>query len=260
MTQFADKVVLVTGGGSGIGKATALAFARESATVVVADIDEASGKETVNQIKEAGAKSIFVRTDVSQSVEVQAMINKALETYGQLDCAFNNAGIAEAGEEKDTETDANSWADYPDEAWERVIGVNLTGVWLCMKFEIQQMLKQGSGVIVNTASVMGLVGMPGASYCASKHGVIGLTKSAALSYAKEGIRINAVCPGIIKTPILDPFLDENPQLADHFAALHPIGRMGKPEEIAETVLWLCSDAASFVAGHSMVVDGGYVAQ
>jgi NAD(P)-dependent dehydrogenase (short-subunit alcohol dehydrogenase family) len=250
--QFTDKVILVTGGGSGIGRATALAFAHEQATVVVADVDKEGGQATVNAISEASGEAVFIASDVSKSADVQAMVNQIVERYGRLDCAFNNAGIAGPV--------GIPWADYPEEAWEQVIGINLTGVWLCMKYEIQQMRKQGGGVIVNTASVMGLVGAELASYCASKHGVVGLTKSAALAYSKEGLRVNAVCPGFIETPLLAPITGRNPQLAAEIAARHPVGRMGKAAEIAEAVLWLCSDAASFVTGHALVVDGGYVAQ
>lgn len=250
--QFSDKIVLVTGGGSGIGQATALAFAREGAKVVVTDVDKEGGQATVNAIRKAGGETMFIAADVSKSADVQAMIKQSVELYGRLDCAFNNAGIAGPL--------GISWDAYPEAVWERVIGINLTGVWLCMKYELQQMRKQGGGTIVNTASIMGLVGTEPASYCASKHGVIGLTKSAALTYAKEGIRINAICPGFIETPLLDPITSNNPQVATEIAARHPIGRMGKPAEIAETVLWLCSNAASFVTGHAMVVDGGYIAQ
>jgi NAD(P)-dependent dehydrogenase (short-subunit alcohol dehydrogenase family) len=190
---------------------------------------------------------------VSNATEVEAMISKAVETYGRLDCAHNNAGIASGGQRAFT-------ADYPEEKWHQVIAINLTGVWLCMKYEIPQMLQQGGGTIVNTASVAGLIGLPYASaYVASKHGVVGLTKTAALEYAKQGIRVNCVCPGYIETPMTEPGRNDPERLA-HMLASEPIGRLGKPEEVAETVVWLCSDAASFVTGHTMTVDGGYVAQ
>jgi NAD(P)-dependent dehydrogenase (short-subunit alcohol dehydrogenase family) len=245
------KVALVTGGASGIGRATALTFAREGAKLVVADMNADGGQQTVHMITENGGEAIFVRTDVSQAVEVQALISKTVETYGRLDCAHNNAGIA-GGVRALT-------ADYPEERWHQVIAVNLTGVWLCMKYEIPQMCSQGSGAIVNTASAWGLVGAPGASaYVASKHGVVGLTKTAALEYPQQGIRVNCVCPGVIETPMTERGLSD-PELRARLLASEPIGRVGTPEEVAETVVWLCSDAASFVTGHAMSVDGGYVA-
>lgn len=250
--KFEGKVSLVTGGGSGIGRATALAFAREGAKVIVADVSEQGGKETVQMIEQAGGDAIFIRTDVSDRIEVMEMVNKAIEVYSRIDCAVNNAGV---------EGMLVNISDYPEEMWNRVIGVNLTGVWLCMKYEIPQMLKQGGGVIINMASVFGMVGLANASaYIASKHGVVGLTKAAAIEYSAKGIRVNAVCPGFIETPMLmerSLKAGENPEVYQQIASLHPIGRLGKPEEIAETVLWLCSDGASFVTGHSMVADGGY---
>ena len=249
--QFEDKVALVTGGSSGIGRATALGFAREGAKVVVTDVDVDGGIATVSMIKGAEGEAVFVEADVSQAADVEAMVSKVIETYDRLDCAFNNAGIAGPI--------GVATAEYSEEAWHQVISINLTGVWLCMKYEIKQMLKQNGGAIVNTASVMGLVGSGSPAYGASKHGVVGLTKSAALSYSQEGIRINAVCPGFIVTPILDPIIGDD-SLVETLNARHPIGRMGQPEEVAETVVWLCSDAASFVTGHAMAVDGGYVAQ
>jgi NAD(P)-dependent dehydrogenase (short-subunit alcohol dehydrogenase family) len=247
------KVALVTGGASGIGRATALTFAREGAKLVVADMNADGGQQTVHMITENGGEAIFVRTDVSQAVEVQALISKAVATYGRLDCAHNNAGVSSSVQA--------SIADYPDEDWHRVIAINLTGVWLCMKYAILQMLQQGSGTIVNTASIMGVVATGfNPAYTASKHGVIGLTKSAALAYAQSGIRVNAVCPGYIRTPMLEGSPRFNPQYEAELMARHPIGRLGTPEEIAEAVVWLCSDASSFVTGHTMTVDGGYVAQ
>jgi NAD(P)-dependent dehydrogenase (short-subunit alcohol dehydrogenase family) len=247
------KVALVTGGGSGIGRATALAFAREGATVVVADVAVAGGEETVQLIYQAGAQATFCKADVSQASEVEALINKTVSTYGRLDCAHNNAGI---------EGVAARTADYPEEDWDRVIATNLKGVWLCMKYEILHMQPQGGGAIVNTASIAGLVGaqrMP--AYVASKHGVAGLTKAAALEYSRAGIRVNAVCPGVIRTPMVERFFfSHHPRAESRLTAAEPIGRLGTPEEVAAAVVWLCSDAASFVTGHTMAVDGGLVAQ
>jgi 3-hydroxybutyrate dehydrogenase len=248
------KVALVTGAASGIGRATALTFAREGAKLVVADINEDGGQQTVHMITEHGGEATFVQVNVTSATQVEAMISKTVETYGRLDCAHNNAGV--------TQQDYPPTAEYPEDDWNRVMAINLTGVWLCMKYELQQMVQQGGGAIVNTASVAGLVGLAGRSaYVASKHGVIGLTKTAALEYAKQGIRVNCVCPGYIRTPMVEYVIQhEGPQLEEQMAAREPIGRLGKPEEIAETVIWLCSDAASFVTGHTMTVDGGYVAQ
>lgn len=253
MFGFLDgKVALVTGAGSGIGRATALAFAREGAKVVAADIQVKGGQETVGMIVDAGGEAIFVRTDVSKAVEVEAMVNKTTKTYGRLDCACNIAGIG---------GDVASTVDCTEENWDKTIDTNLKGVWLCMKYEIPEMLKQGSGAIVNMASAAGLIGLPGfPAYCASKGGIIQLTRVAALEYAKAGIRVNAVCPGVIRTPMLDKATGGKPDIEAQFAALEPVGRMGTPEEVAEAVLWLCSDAASFVTGHPLVVDGGLVAQ
>jgi len=242
------KVALVTGGASGIGRATALVFAREGAKVVVADLVAEGGEDTARLIKETGAEAIFVKCDVSKAAEVEAMVKKAVDTYGRLDCAFNNAGVVVM----------KSTVDCTEEEWDHVISVNLKGVWLCMKYEIPQMLKQGRGAIVNTSSVVGLIGTPGhAPYTASKHGVVGLTKVAALDCAQAGIRVNAVCPGSVPTPMLEPILAD-PQLKDSMQELHPLGRLGKPEEIAEAVIWLCSEAASFVTGVAFPVDGGVV--
>jgi NAD(P)-dependent dehydrogenase (short-subunit alcohol dehydrogenase family) len=246
------KVALVTGGASGIGRATALTFAREGAKLVVADMNDEGGQQTVHMITENGGEAIFVKTDVSKTVAVQALISKVVETYGRLDCAHNNAGIS-SGVRALT-------ADYPEERWQQVLAVNLTGVWLCMKYEIVQMLHHGGGAIVNTASIAGLVGgAGGAAYTASKHGVVGLTKTAALEYAQQGIRVNCICPGYIQTPMTASNLSD-PERQAQIIAREPIGRVGTPEEVAETVVWLCSDAASFVTGHAMTVDGGYVAQ
>ncbi len=246
------KVVLVTGAGSGIGRATALVFAREGAKVVVSDIVVAGGQETVQQIAATGGEAIFVRADVSKAADVEALVTQTVETYGRLDCAFNNAGI---------EGGVKPTIDCTEEEFDRTIAVNLTGVWLCMKYEIQQMLSQGGGAIVNTASVAGLVGFPGLpDYVASKHGVVGLTKTAALEYAKSGIRVNAVCPGVIQTPMVERGAQLSPGFDELAVSMEPVGRFGQPAEVGEAVVWLCSDAASFVTGHPMVVDGGLVAQ
>lgn len=245
------RVALVTGGSSGIGRATALAFAREGAKVVVGDVLVDGGRETVRLITDAGGEAVFVRTDVANPYEVQALVDEAVQRYGRLDYAFNNAGI---------EGTMAPTAECSEENWDRTIDINLKGVWLCMKAEIPQMLTQGGGAIVNTASVAGLVGFPNLpAYCASKGGVVQLTKAAALEYARMGIRINAVCPGVIRTPMVERVTGGNPETEAQFTALEPVGRMGTPEEVAEAVVWLCSDAASFVTGHAMVVDGGLVA-
>jgi len=250
---LAGKVALVTGGASGIGRATALAMAREGARVVVADVAEAGGAETVQRIVAAGGQAVFQRADVAEPANVEALVRCAVETYGRLDCAFNNAGI---------EGVVAAPHEYPDDVFDRVIAVNLKGVWLCLKAEVRQMLAQGGGAIVNTASAAGLVGAPTISaYDASKHGVVGLTKSFALAYARQGIRVNAVCPGIIRTPMVErSFLARDPNAVARLEASEPVGRMGTPEEVAEAVVWLCSDAASFVTGVALPVDGGMVAR
>lgn len=254
MTQLLDgKVALVTGGSSGIGRASALGFAREGARVVVADRAVDGGEETVRMIRESGSDAIFVRVDVSKALEVEEMVGKTIEAYGRLDCAFNNAGV--------NTTTRTLTHEYREEEWDRVIGVNLKGVWLCMKHEIIEMLKQGTGSIVNTSSIYGLVSAAGTSaYTASKHGVAGLTKASALEYASQGIRVNAVCPGYIRTPMVESVIDANPGLEEWFISREPVGRLGTPQEVAEAVVWLCSDAASFVTGLIMPVDGGVTAQ
>ncbi len=247
------KVALVTGGSTGIGKASALAFAREGARVVVGDTNAEEGKLTVDEIVGSSGEAIFVRTDVSSSADVENLIRQATEAYGRLDCAFNNAGIIGSI--------ATPSHEYSEEDWDRVIGVNLKGVWLCMKHEIPQMLQQGGGVIVNTSSIWGLVGANGYSaYVASKHAVAGLTKTAALEYIGSGIRINAVNPGPIETAITQSVFKAVPEMQEQIITTTPIGRMGEPREVAEAVVWLCSDAASYVVGHTLIVDGGWVAQ
>ena len=248
-----DKVTLVTGGGSGIGRAAAINFAKEGAKVVVSDVNADGGEETVTSIKASGGESAFFHADVSRSGDVEALVANTVQLYGRLDCAYNNAGIE--GEI------SMRLHEYPEEMWDRLIDINLKGVWLCMKHEIPQMLRQGSGAIVNTASVAGLVGSRRLiAYSASKHGVVGITRSAALEYATDGIRVNAVCPGVIDTPMVRRLIDGREDYESTISARQPIGRLGTPEEIAQAVAWLCSDAASFVTGHAMGVDGGYTAQ
>ncbi|BBF71884.1 MULTISPECIES: glucose 1-dehydrogenase [Sphingomonadaceae] len=242
------KVALVTGAGGGIGRAAALAFARSGASVLVSDVNDEGGRATVALIEAQGGKAAFQHCDVSDSAQVKAMVAAAVHHFGRLDCAFNNAGIT------------NIAADEYDEAvWGRAIGINLTGVMLCMREEAEVMLTQGGGAIVNTASINGLVGNPSQpAYVASKHGVVGLTRHGALRWAKAGIRVNAVCPGVIVTPMTAPLVakEDMRQLLD---SMTPMGRMGQAEEVAEAVVWLCSGAASFVTGHPMVVDGGATA-
>ena len=252
MRRFEGKVALVTGGGSGIGRATSLAFANEGAKVVIDDINVEGGEKTLRLIKSTGGEAIVVKADVSKGAEVEAMVEKAIDTYGRLDCAFNNAGIGEPLKRVAKTTEDN---------WDRVMATNLKGVYLCMKYEIPHMLKQKKGAIVNTSSIAGLKGLSGqAAYVASKHGVVGLTKSAALEYATSGIRINAVCPGVINTPLITHQLKDRPQMEKVYVDMEPMGRLGQPEEIAAAVLWLCSDEASFVTGYPFAVDGGVVAR
>ena len=249
--QLEGKVSLITGGGSGIGKASAFAFAREGSKVVVADVNVEGGEQTVRLIQDTGGEATFVRADVSISSDVSDMVSHAVQTYNRLDCAFNNAGVSGG---------PGRVHEYTEENWSRVLNINLTGVWLCMKYEIIQMLNQGGGAIVNTASVMGLVGgSRSPAYGATKHGVVGLTKTAAVDYAREAIRVNAVCPGYIRTPMIEQGVLLDPGGEERVVSRHPMHRLGTPEEIAEAVVWLCSDAASFVTGHAMAVDGGYVA-
>ncbi|HYL69459.1 MAG TPA: SDR family oxidoreductase [Candidatus Limnocylindria bacterium] len=250
-TELRGKVGIITGGTSGIGREAAVLFAKAGAKVVVAGRREMEGNETIDLVRAAGGEGLFVKTDVSRAADVEALVRKTVEKFGRLDVAFNNAGIE------------GNWlpiAEQPEEDWDRTVDINLKGVWLCLKYEIQQMLKQSSGgAIVNMASVAGLMGSAGAAtYCASKHGVMGLTKSAALETARNGIRVNAVCPAVIETPMAERLFGE-PEMNKYALGLHPIGRFGTPREVAEAVVWMCSDHASFMTGQSLVLDGGLLA-
>jgi NAD(P)-dependent dehydrogenase (short-subunit alcohol dehydrogenase family) len=246
------KVALVTGGGAGIGRSSAVALAREGARVLVADLDLAACEETVGQIEGGGGAALACQVDVADEAAVASMVQTSVDHFGRLDLAFNNAGIGGA---------VGKTADYDTAAWHQVIAVNLTGVWFCMKYELRQMMAQGGGSIVNTASVAGLVGMSFApAYCAAKHGVVGLTKNAALEYAKSNIRINAVCPGGVRTNMTAAAEKEAPGFLDRLAKYEPMGRLAEPEEIACAVVWLCSDGASYMTGHALAVDGGFVAR
>ena len=247
--DFENKVALVTGGSFGIGKATAIAFAQRGAKIVIADVIE--DPNSLKEIKGAGSEGIFIKCDVSKSSEVSVMIDKAISHFGRLDFAYNNAGIE--GHTANTQ-------DCTEENWDKTLAVNLKGIWLCMRHEIPHMLQKGGGSIVNCASIAGLVGFPGLpAYVASKHAVIGLTKTAALENAKSGIRINTVCPGVIKTAMVDRITGKDKAAEKQFESMEPIGRMGQPEEVAAAVTWLCSDGASFITGHALAVDGGWIA-
>jgi NAD(P)-dependent dehydrogenase (short-subunit alcohol dehydrogenase family) len=250
--KLEGKSIFVTGGGSGIGRATAFALAREGAKLMIADYVPEGAERVVKEITGGGGQAAFVHADISVTAQVEMAVNKTVEAYGRIDGAFNNAGIE--GKVADTVL-------CSEEVFDRTIAINLKGVWLCMKAELQHMLKQGGGNIVNTASVAGLrgfVGLP--AYNASKHGVIGLTRTAALEFATQNIRVNCVCPGVIHTPMVERMLDTSNIGEDRLVAMEPVGRMGKPEEIAEGVVWLLSDASSFVTGHPLVIDGGWVAR
>ncbi len=252
MNDFEGKAAIVTGAASGMGKATALGFARRGAAVTVADIDRTEAEKTVGAIEAEGGRALAIEVDVSNAAQVESMVTATVERFGRLDCAFNNAGIVG---ERTTLTECT------EENWDKVIAVNLKGVWLCLKYELLVMLKQGHGAIVNMSSVAGLVGyyeIP--PYAPSKHGVVGLTKTAALEYATQGIRVNAMCPGEIQTPMMEEYTLNSPELEEQVIAVEPMGRLGSADEVAEAVIWLCSDAASFVTGHTMVVDGGYIAR
>ena len=237
------KVAIVTGGGSGIGRSAVLMFSRNGAKVAIADISATGGEETAAMVKAAGGEALFVRTDVSKDADVKAMVDRTIAAFGRLDYAFNNAGVF---------TGLIALPEYTEEMWDKNINTNLKGVWLCMKHEIPHMLENGGGAIVNTSSIAGQVAFPGHyGYAASKSGVIGITKVAALEYAPSGVRVNAVCPAIIDTPMSANLLEES------YKSLHPLGRFGQPEDVAATAVWLCSDAASFITGQILGVDGGY---
>ena len=251
--DFKGKVAFVTGGASGIGRSTALAFAQTGAWVAIADLNEDGGLQTAKMIQDEGGEAVFLKCDFGNAASTEHVVHSVIHHMGRLDLAFNNAGI---------EGDMALTEDCTLENWHRTIDVNLRGVWLCMKHEIHAMLKQGGGGrIVNCSSIAGLVGFVGSpAYVASKHGVIGLTKTAALEYAKKNIRVNAVCPGVIQTPMIDRVLKKDPSTLSQLVAGAPMGRLGSPEEIAASVLWLCSDLSSFVTGQALAVDGGWVAQ
>jgi NAD(P)-dependent dehydrogenase (short-subunit alcohol dehydrogenase family) len=247
---FKNKVVIVTGSTFGIGKATAIAFANRGARVVLSDWME--DEETEKMIKQNGGDAFFVKCDVSNEEDVKNLVAQTVQKYGRLDFAFNNAGI------EGTPAPAH---ECTNEIWDKVMNINLKGVWYCMKYQIPEMLKTGGGAIVNNASIAGLVGFAGIPpYVASKHAVVGLTKNVALDYAKQGIRANTVCPGVIKTPMIDRFTGHNKEVEKQFASMKPMGRIGEPEEVAETVVFLCSDGASFITGQSLAVDGGWTVQ
>jgi NAD(P)-dependent dehydrogenase (short-subunit alcohol dehydrogenase family) len=246
-----NKVCLVTGAASGIGKAAALAFARESAILALADVSP-NGEQTARMARDAGGRAGFTRCDIAEASEVEALIASIVDRHGRLDCAFNNAGI---------EGPLTPMTEVTEELWDRIMRVDLRGVWLCLKHEIRQMTRQGHGAIVNTSSTAGISGTPGYSpYTAAKHGVIGLTKSVALQYAKSGIRVNAICPGLTDTPMMDRILGGDAEMEKLFVAGTPVGRKARPEEIAAAAVWLCSDESSFVTGAVLPVDGGVFAQ
>ncbi len=252
MDELVGKVALVTGGSAGIGRQAAVALAAAGASVVVADRDADRGRDVVQQIVDKGGRAVFVRTDVADDGSVRAMVETCVARFGGLDVAFNNAGI---------EGVSAPVHECSPENWVRTIGVNLTGVWSCMRHEIPRMLERGGGSIVNCSSVAGLVGFQGAgAYVASKHGVVGLTKAAALDYAAQGIRVNAVCPGVIDTEMVARATGNRPDAAAALVSMEPMGRMGSPDEIADAVVWLCSDRSSFVTGQAIAVDGGLVAR
>jgi NAD(P)-dependent dehydrogenase (short-subunit alcohol dehydrogenase family) len=251
--SFAGKVAFVTGAASGIGRAAALAFAREGAGVVAADVSEHDNKETARMIEKQGGRAVAIRCDVTRAADVKTALDETVNVFGRLDFAFNNAGVEPR---KSVPT-----ADFEEEEWDRIVDTNLRGVFLCMKYEIPLILKQGGGAVVNTSSGAGVIGIKGSpAYTAAKHGVIGLTRAAALDYAAQGVRVNAICPGYIDTPMMGRFTGGTAEGRAKVIAEEPVGRMGKPEEIAAAVVWLCSDAAAFMVGHAMVIDGGQTVQ
>ncbi|RLL86024.1 short-chain dehydrogenase [Mesotoga sp. H07pep.5.4] len=253
MKRFEGKVVMISGGSSGIGAETTIAFAEEGAKVVITDVNEEKGRKLAEEINESGGTAVFMKHNVADAKQTKEIINKIVEKFGKLDVAFNNAGIAGP---------SLPISEYPEEEWERVISINLLGVYYGMKYQIQQMLKQGGGTIVNNSSILGKVGFNNASaYVAAKHAVVGLTKAAALEYASKNIRINAVNPAFIKTPLIENAgMKEGTEMYDMLVGLHPIGRLGNPREVANAVLFLSGEDASFIHGESLMVDGGYTAK
>jgi NAD(P)-dependent dehydrogenase (short-subunit alcohol dehydrogenase family) len=252
MSEFQGKVAIVTGGTSGIGRAAAVAYAKEGARVVVAGRRAAEGEETVRLLRAQGGEGFFVATDVSKAAQVKELVERTMQKFGRLDFAFNNAGI---------EQDPTPLLEQTEATYDRVMDINVKGVWLSMKYEIPAMLMTGGGSIVNTSSGLGVIAMPGIEiYVASKHAVIGLTKSAALEFGKQGIRVNAILPAVIETDMIRRFAGDKPETLAQLTALHPIGRIGKSEEIADAAIWLSSSKSSFVTGHSLLVDGGFTAQ
>jgi NAD(P)-dependent dehydrogenase (short-subunit alcohol dehydrogenase family) len=248
--SLTGKAIVVTGGASGIGRATVLAMTALGARVAIADITPAAGTALATEISTNGGEAVFIETDVASSASIEHLFDTVMQRWGRLDCAFNNAGVADEGKFTIDSTEAD---------WDRTHNINLKGVWLCMRREIAEMVKTGGGTIVNTASVAGLVGWRGAgAYAASKHGVVGLTKTAALEYARQGVRVNAVCPGVIDTPMGAPATQSAGTVHDLLLAKHPAGRFGTPNEVANAVVWLCSNDSSFTTGHALTVDGGYV--